>query len=133
MLAYLTSIPEFALDEEKQEHEKIARAIARVARHYDIPVLEAKTRDWLMLCKTLGIIYGSRIIAYNLRTRGDAAKTVKPAATISTRSQPATPQSERVQQTTSPPPTKAPKQEPQFAEVVVPGFEHLGPQRVAIQ
>jgi hypothetical protein len=77
MLAFATGIPEFALDESKGEHEKLARAAERVARHYNIPALDPVTRDWIMLAKTAGIIYGSRTLAYLNRT---SAQRAAPAA-----------------------------------------------------
>lgn len=78
-IAFLTGIPEIALDEKSDEHTKLARAVERVARHYDIPALDPITHDWLMLFKTLALIYGSRVLAYNMRVAGDRATPVKPA------------------------------------------------------
>lgn len=82
MLALMLQTPELALDESKGEHEKLARALNRVAAHYNIPILDPKTRDWIMLAKTAGVIYGSRVMAVYLRMQ--AEKIDKPKAAVTT-------------------------------------------------
>lgn len=100
MLAFLTGIQEFALDENKQEHEKLARAVSRVASHYNVPALDPVTRDWIMLGKTCAIIYGSRFIAYRSKKPAAAVQRAAPSATAK---------------------STAPAQ----SGVSIPGFEHL--------
>jgi hypothetical protein len=121
-LAFISSVPEFALDETVDEHNKMARAFSRVARHYDIPVLDPIVRDWIMLFKTLALIYGAHFMAYNERQRGNRAKNVTPLAPAG-RSAPlgTAPGAEGRAQ------NGAAEQGPIVKKVVVPGFEHIGP------
>lgn len=92
----MTGVPEFALDEQKEEHTKLARAVARVAAHYDIPALDPVTHDWIMLFKCLLLIYGTRLLAYQMRTRAESARNITPKPGLA---QPAPP----------PPPAPAPQ------------------------
>lgn len=117
MLAYMTGIQEMALDETKEEHVKLARAVNRVAAHYDLPAIDPKTRDWLLLAKTAGIIYGSRFMAYQAR-RG-SAKSAAPA-------KPASAQTEVLKQA---PPQQNAKTSGVYREVTIPGF---GSQRILV-
>ena len=71
-VATLTAVPELELDPD--EAEKLSRACANVARHYALPTMLQKTKDWT----TLGIVivgtYGARIGAYRIRTADERAK-----------------------------------------------------------
>lgn len=89
-IAMMANIPELALDEASGEHTKLARAIERVKRHYDLPNVSPIAVDWFMLAKTAGLIYGSRIIAYNLRQRAENARPINQPAQVQT-SAPAAP------------------------------------------
>jgi len=113
MLAFATGISEFALNEEKGEHEKLARAAERVARHYNIPVPDPVTRDWIMLAKTAGIIYGGRALAYYNRTQ--SAPRAVPQRTV-------TPAQNPVRQAPNPPPAEQPQSKPVRTLIDVPGF-----------
>jgi hypothetical protein len=77
MLAALTKVRELELD--KSEAEKLAKSIANVARHYHVPGIAQKTKDWIMLMQTIGVLYVPRVIAYNIRTAA-----AKPAPTPAT-------------------------------------------------
>jgi hypothetical protein len=104
-IALATSIPEIALDESAEEHIKLARAIERVKRHYDLPTVTPVALDWFLLGKAILLIYGSRIIAYNMRMRANNAKPVNnPPAMVNAKPnqpQPSAP---------PPPPNAPPKQ-----------------------
>jgi len=78
MIAWATGTPELALDEEKEEHVILTRAVANVARHYGITVPSGKVVDWANLLKCLSVIYGPRIGAIALRHRAERAKNVTP-------------------------------------------------------
>lgn len=110
-LAFLTGVREFALDEAKEEHIKIARGLERVARHYDIPAIREPYLSWFLLFKTLGFVYGAHYHAYSERMRSEHARDVTPRAAV-----PAAPNAPQA------------KSAPQArtAKVVVPGFEHVG-------
>lgn len=45
------------------EGEKLAAAVQKVARHYDIPDIASETKDWIGLIICCGSIYGPRISA----------------------------------------------------------------------
>lgn len=75
MLATITGNAYVAI--EKDESDKLAKAMANVARHYDVPGLSQETLDWIGLIQTAGAIYGSRIMASRLERA--AAKRAEPA------------------------------------------------------
>lgn len=64
MLASIASAPDLAIDED--EAEKLAKAIANVSRHYNVPTMAQETLDWIMLIQAGGAIYGPRIIAWRM-------------------------------------------------------------------
>ena len=64
MLATITGNSYVAI--EQGEAEKLAKAMANVARHYDVPGLSQETLDWIGLIQTAGAIYGSRVMASRL-------------------------------------------------------------------
>lgn len=68
MVEGATKIPEATLNEE--EARKIAECSARVASFYTGSV-SPKTQAWTALMLCLGGIYGSRVVAYVLRTRAE--------------------------------------------------------------
>jgi hypothetical protein len=64
--AKITHIDELELSEE--ESKRLSDALSRVAVLYDIEASE-KTLAWLNLALCCGSIYGTRMMAYSLRTR----------------------------------------------------------------
>jgi hypothetical protein len=131
-VALMTNIPELALDETSEEHIKLARAMQRVIRHYDLPSVDAKTLDHFLLAKTLCVIYGTRLIAYNMRRRAERARAVNPPPALGAK------QSPTATQASPPPPmpvnpasptvpTKAPFAPPptHIRSAPIPGFEHI--------
>lgn len=76
MLASIVQSPDLAIDED--EAEKLAKGIANVARHYDLPQVAQKTVDWVGLIQVVGTIYGPRFVAASMRRREARAKTVNP-------------------------------------------------------
>lgn len=64
--------PEFQLKEE--EAEAYAKAVASVARHYDMGA-SAKTLDWFNLLTTMGSIYGVRVMEVVARRKGGRRPT----------------------------------------------------------
>lgn len=74
MLAAIVSAPNIAIDE--SEAETLAKAIANVSRHYDVPTMAQQTVDWIMLIQAGGAIYGPRLIAWKMDR---AARRAKPA------------------------------------------------------
>lgn len=60
--------PEFVLTSE--EAEAYAKAVASVARHYDMGA-SAKTLDWFNLATTMGSIYGVRVMGIAARRKDD--------------------------------------------------------------
>lgn len=74
MFAALTSIKEAEID--KEEADKLAKGIANVARHYNVPGVAQKTKDWIMLMQTLGVIYVPRAIAFNIRRNAEKPRPV---------------------------------------------------------
>jgi len=49
---------------EDDEGEKLAGAVQKVLRHYDLPDIASETKDWLGLIMVCGTIYGTRFMAY---------------------------------------------------------------------
>lgn len=45
------------------EAEKLAGAIQKVARHYNIPDVASETKDWIALIIVAGTVYGPRMAA----------------------------------------------------------------------
>lgn len=127
-IAMMVNVPELSLDENSQEHIKLARAIERVKRHYDLPNISPVAVDWFMLAKTAGLIYGSRIIAYNLRRRAENARPINQPAQVQT-STPARP--DAPPRAPNAPPTQA-AQPARFTPppgavraAPIPGFENI--------
>lgn len=54
--------PKLTLDE--MEGEKLAGAIQKVLRHYDLPDVASETKDWIGLMLVCGSIYGPRMAAH---------------------------------------------------------------------
>lgn len=69
MLAGWTKNADWDLDDD--EAEKISQRVANVARHYDVPEVAQKTKDWIMLIQATGAIYGPRVMSqvYEIRSR----------------------------------------------------------------
>lgn len=69
MLAAWTKNADWDLDDD--EAQKIATRAANVARHYDVPEVAQKSKDWIMFIQAMGAIYGPRIMAtvYDARVR----------------------------------------------------------------
>lgn len=125
-IALLANIPELALDESKDEHIKLARAIERVKRHYDLPSVSPIALDWFLLLKAVFMIYGARLIAYNLRTRAENARPINnPPAVM--RQAPINPTAPPPAQPTPKPPPNAPINIQPAPGVIraatIPGFE----------
>lgn len=57
-VAVALNAPRWSLDD--GEGEKLALAIQKVARHYNIPDVASETKDWIGLIITVGAIYGTR-------------------------------------------------------------------------
>lgn len=53
--------PKLAIDE--MEGEKLANAVQKVLRHYDLPDVASETKDWIGLIIVAGSIYGPRMAA----------------------------------------------------------------------
>jgi len=53
------------------EAHNMAEATANVSRHYNIQATQ-KTLDWINLCTTLTLVYGTRIMASKKRKADDA-------------------------------------------------------------
>ena len=68
MLEGATKVPEMALDE--NEARKIAECSARVSAFY-IGEANPKIQAWGALAMVLGTVYGTRIVAYQLRMRSE--------------------------------------------------------------
>lgn len=132
-IALFAGIPEIALDESADEHVKLARAIERVKRHYDLPSVSPIALDWFMLLKTFGLVYGSRIIAYNMRMRAENARPINPTPSVTAHA-PNSPQQARP---TAPPPQQPTPRPPANAPIgivpapgviraaAIPGFENV--------
>jgi hypothetical protein len=105
MLASIASAPGMAIDED--EAEKLAKAVANVSRHYDIPTMAQTTVDWVMLIQACGAIYGPRLLAWKMDR---AAKRARPA-----------PQSPMAPRNVAPAPTAPNVQQPETAAMASPG------------
>lgn len=71
MGAELLKIQELNLDE--SEAKRIAEALARLQSLYDMPVLTEKQMAWSNLVMACFAVYGTRIAAYKLRIKNEAA------------------------------------------------------------
>lgn len=97
MIAAIVQSPDIAIDDD--EAEKLAKAIANVTRHYDVPQMAQTTIDWIMLIQAGGAIYGPRLIAWRMERASQRVKpapqnrsapqNIAPAATAPARSSPA--------------------------------------------
>jgi hypothetical protein len=126
-IALMVNVPELALDEAQEEHIKLARAIERVKRHYDLPSISPVALDWFLLLKAAFMIYGSRLIAYNLRRRAEAAKVVSPPAVVKP-AQPAPTAPPPKAPTPAPPPDAPVGMRPpptHIRSAPIPGFENV--------
>jgi hypothetical protein len=74
-MAIALQMPELQLH--KEESEEYAKAVASVARHYDLGA-SAKTLDWINLGATMASIYGVRAMA--IAQRRKAPRTPPPSA-----------------------------------------------------
>lgn len=54
--------PKLQLDD--MEGEKLAAAVQKVLRHYDLPDVASETKDWIGLIIVAGSIYGPRMAAH---------------------------------------------------------------------
>ncbi len=61
-LAIAFNAPKLTLDE--MEGEKLAGAVQKVLRHYDLPDVASETKDWIGLIIVAGSIYGPRLAAH---------------------------------------------------------------------
>lgn len=68
MASTFLKVPELALSDD--EAKKLTTAIARVASHYDVSASD-KSLAWVNLAMCAGGIYGTRIWAYQLRTKSE--------------------------------------------------------------
>lgn len=100
MLATVTAVPELAID--GKEGDAMAKALANVMRHYDVPMVSAKTLDHIALLQCLATVYGTRIVAIRARKFAENAK--------------------RVRRTDEPPPAPPPA-----GSVEIPGFGPVPP------
>ncbi len=74
MLASFLKVEEFELDE--GESEKLATAIARVQKLYNVKFLSEEAAAWVNLT-TVGVsVYGPRVAAYRLRTKKERPQPV---------------------------------------------------------
>lgn len=78
VVAAVSKCPEFLLD--KDEAKQYAEAYEEYAKHHDTPVLSEKRMSEVMLCATVMMINGPRLIAIRNRWK-DEAKTRKPNVT----------------------------------------------------
>lgn len=76
-LAGLSGKDILAID--KTEADEIGKSIQGVARHYEIPGVNAKTVDWIRLARTLGMVYGTRLFAARAMRPANPIKVVNPA------------------------------------------------------
>lgn len=63
-MAIATAFSAPRLQLEDAEGEKLAGAVQKVLRHYDLPDVASETKDWLGLIMVAGTIYGTRFMAY---------------------------------------------------------------------
>lgn len=70
--------PEIEIAE--SEGEKLANAITKVTRHYDLPDIASETKDWIGLIICCGSIYGPRITASFMEKKMAEAEPEKPAS-----------------------------------------------------
>lgn len=61
-IALAFNAPKMTLDE--IEGDKLAGAVQKVLRHYDLPDVASETKDWIGLIITAGSIYGPRMAAH---------------------------------------------------------------------
>lgn len=61
-IAVAFQAPTLSLDD--VEGDKLAGAVQKVLRHYDLPDVASETKDWIGLIITAGAIYGPRMAAY---------------------------------------------------------------------
>lgn len=69
MLAAIAKVPELELDQ--SEADALARAVANVARHYNLKA-SSKAVDWTGLIMCIGTVYGSRAVAIRASRMADA-------------------------------------------------------------
>ena len=62
------------------EGEKLAGAVQKVLRHYDLPDVASETKDWIGLIIVAGSIYGPRMAAHWAEKNAPDPKTRKAAA-----------------------------------------------------
>lgn len=79
LLAVSTKTPELAL--EPDESKPLAQAVAEVAKHYDIPGLDAKTVAWMGLIMVAGKIYVPRAVLISQRLEQER-KEKKPSNVV---------------------------------------------------
>lgn len=61
-IAMAFSAPKLVIDE--TEGEKLAGAVQKVLRHYDLPDVASETKDWIGLVIVAGSIYGPRMASH---------------------------------------------------------------------
>lgn len=76
MLAAFLKVPEIGIT--KEEADKLAKASANVARHYDVSATQ-KTLDWTNLAMAIAMVYGTRIMAINFRRKMTPSAPTNPA------------------------------------------------------
>jgi len=75
-LAQVTGNEVFRVDQ--AETDQVCTAVKNVARHYtDLPGVAQKTADWISLGRTIGLVYGGRIMM--LRAQRVAARRAAPS------------------------------------------------------
>lgn len=71
-LSIATGSEKFTLED--SEGEKLAAAVEKVARHYDVPAVSSEVMDWIGLIIVCGSIYGPRLMAAKIDRMADKPK-----------------------------------------------------------
>jgi hypothetical protein len=80
MAAAFTKTPELILDDD--ESKPLAGAVAELAKHYDIPGLDAKAMAWVGLIMVSSRIYAPRFIMISGRLKTEAMERRKSKPTL---------------------------------------------------
>lgn len=131
--ALALATPELMLDEEKDEHKKLARAVARVADHYDITKFVGLPSHPLFgLARVAVALYIPRLIAIKMRHAAERAKDVTPKPQSGLAPPPPRPEAPRPQappvaQTAPQQPSRSPVASPpsHIRAAPIPGFEGI--------
>lgn len=80
-LATLTKVPEFMIDQ--SEARLMGAAVARVSRHYPgLQKINASAMDHMNLFTVMVGVYGTRFMAYKMRTANEKGNPGRPSATV---------------------------------------------------